>query len=938
MKSTRNAKSLGSFIWKSVVIFASFFTPSLYAQDTGSISGTVLDVEYGGTVYSARISVVELQKSSTANMDGKFFIPSVPEGEYTLVVTAEYYKTARITEVKVVSGEITKLDVPMYNDTSDTVELAEFVVKAEVLAESDLGLLNIRQKSASVSDAIGTESFGRLGLSDAADALTKVTGVSISDGKYAVVRGLSDRYNNTTMNGTSVPSADPDRRAVQLDQFPSGIVDTITTVKTFTPDLGGNFTGGYVDIKTKSIPDQSFMRFSVGIGYNDQSSLEDLPTANSGGDDWLGKDDGSRAIPGELFMDDAFVFPGSANEEQLQVIDDAVRAVDSQIYPNLEESPLDYSFSMSYGNRFILTDDPEKMNLGVVTSLNYKRSFSGYSDGLVGRYDVVAGQTELETTQEFQEQKGVDEASMGSVVNIGLQINASHEIGLNTTYTQSGQNEAIIRSGSFPETVDDDIFRIGNIHYTERTVGMNQLYGKHRLDLFDGMTVDWSVADSKSIQQEPDFRLFYDAVSEDGSRFISPGRSNISRPRRYWRRLDEGNEQYKIDFAMPFSGIIREVKFGYDLLENERDFSENVFAIFDFRPENSYDGDPSSYLSDENIGIGSESGEIQRYIGGFSSSVPQYKGFQEVEAVYLMADFNIAEDWRVVFGGRHESTDILLQSFTALGNPLGDDSSIVSEDWLPALNVTYAVNNKMNLRFAATKTLARPNFRELSPFGSFDNVGGENFIGNPLLEMSNIDNVDLRWEWYPKDGEVYAISAFTKTIEKPIEQTFDAGQLTYFNAEEATVEGIEMEARKSINALSSETSRVVVGGNLTLIDSEIVGADRQLQGQSPLVANFDISYEQFSKGTLLTLAYNYTDERLYSVGDRGTPNVNEEAYSELNFVASQKLRENLKMKFKISNLLDEDRSLTQEYEGSIYTYNSYQRGRTFSLSFSYDYK
>ena len=260
----RNRQTFGLAIKGSLMFVIAYNINVLFAQEQrfGILSGAVQDADYGGAVLNAKVTILENQMSAKTNVDGRYFFSGVPEGTYTLIVSAPYYKSSQVESLDIEAGEVKKMDVPLFNDTSDVIELDSFSVKAEVLEDSDIGLLTQRQKAPAISDAMGSETFSRLGLGDAADALAKVTGASIQDGKYMVVRGLSDRYNTTTLNGTTVPGADPSRKSVQLDQFPTGLLDVIETTKTFTPDKSGEFTGGAVNIQTKSFLDQFFYNVS----------------------------------------------------------------------------------------------------------------------------------------------------------------------------------------------------------------------------------------------------------------------------------------------------------------------------------------------------------------------------------------------------------------------------------------------------------------------------------------------------------------------------------------------------------------------------------------------------------------------------------------------------------------------------------------------------
>ena len=946
---SRNTKSYWGLAKLSIFAIAvALFSNGASAQDAnGIISGSVVDAEFGGGVSGVRVSILGTQHVATTDKDGRFIIANVPTGEYTLMAMAQFYKLSRVEELEVTAGAVARVDVPIYGDNSDIVELDGFTVKAKALQGSSLALLADRQKSSSISDAIGSESFGRLGVGDAADALSKTTGVSIADGKYMVVRGLSDRYNNTTLNGSTVPSADPDKRAVQLDQFPSDIIESIVTTKSFTPDKSGNFTGGSVNVVTKSIPDSGFMSFSVGVGYNEKTTFDDYLSYEGGSKDWLGYDDGSRAIPDVALdlVDDLPRRPNGASEEVRELFDTVANAFGHEIAPRPETAPLNHSLSVSFGDRYPLSDSADGAVLGVIGNVNYSRSYSAYDDGLVGRYEVTPT-GEVVPRQTFVESKGTESAQVGSTFSAALMLGSNHEFGLKSAYNQSGEDEAIFRAGSFAEAVASDTFQVRNLHYTERTLSLYQVYGEHKFDRLNEAKLNWEVSTSKSTQDEPDFRIFYDAIPRDGVGGSIGG--NVPLPRRYWRDLEESTDELKMDLEVPFGEADSQLKFGVLSSDTNREFDERSFIYGNFRGP-SYEGDPFEYFQPENIGL-SEDGEVQIYLSEFVGPVPFYAGEQSIDAFYAMVDFRPRENWRVVTGARVEEADITVQSFDARGNPSANDGDLSNSDWLPSLQVVREFGDSRNLRFSYSRTLARPNFRELSPFGSFDNIGGEVFIGNPDLVRSRIENLDIRYEWFLEGMDLVAVSLFAKKLENPIEQAIVEGQQTFVNVDEGEVFGLELESRMRIAALSGDRSEVSIGGNLSLIESNVdrseqeladkesfnraTSPQRELQGQSGLIGNFDVYWTLPEQGSSFSLVYNHTGERLYSVSQRALPDIYELATDSLDFIYSQSLPKGFKMKLSFKNLLDESRTRVWRDFGEDLIYSDVEKGRSISLSFS----
>ncbi|MBD5779028.1 TonB-dependent receptor [Pelagicoccus sp. NFK12] len=948
-RKTKSNWGLAKLLLATIAVV--LFSTQASAQEagvSGIVSGTVVDAEFGGGVSGVRVAILGTPLTATSDKDGRFIIVNVPAGEHTVMASAMYYKASRVEELEVASGGVARVDVPLYGDNSEIVELDGFTVKAKALEGSSLALLSERQKASSISDAIGSESFSRLGVGDAADALSKTTGVSIADGKYMVVRGLSDRYNNTTLNGSTVPSADPDKRAVQLDQFPSGIIESIVTTKSFTPDKAGSFTGGSVNVVTKSIPDAGFLTFSFGVSYNEKTTFRDYLASEGGDSDWLGTDDGHRSVPQVIV--DAGSVPFSPNGEDqagLELIDAAVKSFSSELAPRLKTAPLNHSFSVSFGDRYPLNDSADGPVLGVIGSFNYKRSFSAYDDGEVGRYELVGRDFQLGVKEGFVESKGVDEAQWGSVLNAAVTFGGSHEVGVKTMYNQSGADEAIYREGEYFIGAGDGTFRVRNLHYTERALSSYQLFGEHKFDGLAGLEVNWEAATSKSVQEEPDFRLFYDSV-EPGENGRAAYEGNFPGPRRYWRNLDESTDELKADFKLPFGGKSGEIKFGFLTSETTRNFKERAFIYID-NLATSYDGVAYSFLDEEKLGFNGE-GQIQRYVREFAGFVPKYNGIQKTDAAYMMADFRPLEKWRLVTGARIEEANIEVQSFRANGNLIPNSGDLDNSDWLPAVQIVHELTESQNLRFAYSKTLARPNFRELSPFGSFDNVGGEVFIGNSSLTRTRIENFDLRYEWFLEGTDLLAFSVFSKDMHNPIEQNYSEGQLTYVNVDEGTVSGVEFEARRRLAFLSNENSEFSVGGNFSILESEVdrsqeeliekrlrdpdVSLTRELQGQSSLIGNLDVFWNRIEKGESYSFVYNHTGESLYLVSRDGLPDVYQAGGDSLDFIYSRSLPRGYKMKLSIKNILDDGNQIFWDDFDEHLVYSDVSKGRTISLSFS----
>ena len=372
------------------LLLANIISRSAHAQSTtGSISGTVVDSESGETLIGVNVVLEGTLKGTATDIDGKYALKSVEPGIYTLIVSYISFTTQRITGVEIKAGETVQMDIIL---NPETEFLDEIVVTAEVVLDNEAGLLKQRQKSISFSDAISAESIARSGAGDAAGAMKKVVGASVVGGKYVYVRGLGDRYSSSHLNGVELPSADPDKKSFQFDIFPSSLLENIITIKTFTPDKPGNFSGGLVDVYTKDFPEQRTFSVSFSGGYNALASGKNGFLSTAGSTDYLAKDDGTRAVPQPILdylLDPEFELPSSSSArfitEDAYLLDDFSSHFNNEMAPKITTLPYNFGGSIAYGDQFELLGNP----LGYTMSLTYNQSSSNYSNGQLGRWQLI---------------------------------------------------------------------------------------------------------------------------------------------------------------------------------------------------------------------------------------------------------------------------------------------------------------------------------------------------------------------------------------------------------------------------------------------------------------------------------------------------------------------------------------------------------------------
>ena len=935
---------------------------------TGSILGTIVDQESGETLIGANVLVEGTLQGSTTDLDGRFEIAGLESGTYTLVSSYIGYNTLTVTGVEVVDGEPVRLDLSM---APEAIGLEEVIVEARAVRNSEAVLLRDRQKAIAVSDAISAEAISRSGGSDAADAMEKVTGASVVAGKYVYVRGLGERYSNTQLNGADLPSSDPDKKAIQFDLFPANLLDNIVTLKTFTPDKPGNFSGGLVDIGTKSFPEEFTFQFSTSTSFNTETNFGEDYLFYSGGDtDWLGYDDGTRDIPEALRNGEVEIPSAEAagiesrfrgNNEPALALDAFSKSFNNIMSPEFKTAPVNQGYSVSLGNKSMLFGKP----LGYVLSATYDRKASYYQGGQIGRYSFAGlNANELAPDLLLDDAEGSTETSLGGLANLTYQFAKNHEIGFNTLYSRTGQSAARFQEGTWPKEfgVNDStsLFMNRTLEYSERTLTSLQLRGKHYLPKVWGATLEWSASSANTKQDQPDLRFFANTarIIGQGSPILTTNASGFRNPSRLFRNLDETSESAKLDISVPFKfqhGQRGKIKFGGLIQRAERDFGERSFSI---TPNQSYDGNDADYFSPENMGIVGvdtlSNGNLRYTFGNVvvdrSKARNNYGGVRNIAAGYGMVELPINARFKVIGGVRLESTEIEVISQDSTQG-IGDLDEV---DLLPAVNLVYQLTDNMNLRVAATKTLARPTVREIAPFESFEFINGNFFIGNPDLQRTLITNYDFRWEWFTRPGEILAVSLFYKKLFDPIERTIVGGtngQIKFQNVEEATVAGLEIEARTRLDFITPALEKFAFGTNISFVDSNIdISADelatrrgvdpdapasRELQGQSPFIVNADLSYENNETGSVAGFYYNVYGRRLANVSLGGTPDVFERPSPQLDFTFSQRLPLNWRVKLSVKNILGSEYKESYNFAGQDYIYQLYDPGRTFSLGFSF---
>jgi TonB-dependent receptor len=629
--------------------------------------------------------------------------------------------------------------------------------------------------------------------------------------------------------------------------------------------------------------------------------------------------------------------------------------------PGREAPPPNHEVSFEAGTSY---EDVFGRQLGVFTAFNYGRSYSSFQDGTNDRYTV-----DLTPRRFMSEDRSRIGTEFGGSANFSLELSEHHHFTYNLLINNNVEDEARVLTG-FDLFQGSEPLVMNQLHYTERQIMAHQFLGRHSFPEFADNRLEWQVSYVRTSQDEPDYRFFNATQTADGAYTLAG--ANLPQPNlptRFFRELEENNLLFKFDDTQPFElwkGLEGALKFGFYRNGAERTSLERAFSYLgDPVGWDTYRGDINDFLTEDNLNYTA----TRRTGAGVSQFATNYsflryvsnrfgnndsEGSLEVYAGYFMVDAPLLDWLRVVTGARAESTLYKVKGASREGT--GEESALIDQvDVLPAASLVFTPITNMNVRLSFAQTIARPSFREISPGSSYDPVTDDLFVGNPDLQISHIDNYDLRWEWFRRPGETISLSFFYKEIDQPIEryiQTLFADQSTFLNRESAKLYGVEFEIRSRLDIISRILEPFTLGANIAYIESEVpLTADeitnkqrldpgnpdnRPLYDQSPFVINLDLSYDNPGLGTSVTLVSNLTGERIFLANPAG-PDIYEHPPVTLDLVFSQRLGKHWKLKFSAKNLLDAEYLRTYGPDSDDPVNVKYRRGRTFSLSLSAEF-
>lgn len=935
------------------ILFFGLFCSMANAQK-GKVSGTIYDLEVNDVLPFANIAVKGTHTGTTSDFEGDYSL-ELETGTYTLVFSFVGYETIEVTDVQVKADEVTPVDVQM---KSSAGALDEVIITTTTARDTEASVLNLQKKSVNMTDGLSAQSFSKIGASDVSAAVKTVPGVSVQGGKYVYVRGLGDRYTKTILNGVDVPGLDPDRNTLQMDIFPTNILDNILVVKSSTADLPADFTGGMVNIITKDFPSKAEYSFSAGLKYNPDMHLNSDFLQYEGSDtDFLGFDDGKRDNP--VNRNQAFPRPfenDPALTRLTQKFDETMAGTKSTNF-------MDYNFGFTAGNQYKVGESDK---LGYVASLSYKNMSEYYDNFQTNSYlkPRSTEEFELRPNRVQSGQVGIKEVLLSGLAGLAYKTERS-KYQLNVLHIQNGESTA----GNFNESIyvsnAVDLIK-NNLQYTQRSITNLLLSGKHTNE-DASWTAEWKIAPTLAKVQDKDVRITaFEYNPESDTYSIRP--SSSQSPTRIWRDLNEKDLDGKLDLTREHQLLGRDaqLKFGGGYTYKQRDFSIDQYQIFvQGAISTRFGGDANEILADKNVWTAAR--ENGTYVNGFYEPANTYDAHTTNAAAYASEQFQLTENLKTIVGLRMEKFDLYYTGQNNLGDLVLDNEHILNKtDFFPSANFIYSLNDDANLRLSYSRTTARPSFKEASIAQIYDPLINRTFIGNLDIQPTYVNNFDLRYELFGDDAQLFAVSGFYKKFTDPIELStysdFTADNFQPRNVNDATVIGAEVELRKNFGFLSESLKKLAVNVNVSVIDSQVqmdrspngeyesrkrnlrpgesFDGTRDLQGQSPYLINAGLDYNDRETGWQAGVFFNTQGKTLQLVGLGTVPDVYTMPFNSLNFNLSKSFGEdkNSTLSLKATNLLgDTVESKFQSFGAEDQIFSKKDPGTAFSIGYSYKF-
>ena len=888
-------------------------------------------------ISGASVIVKPSGRSMISDVEGRFTVSLEPGKKYTLEVSAVSYSSKTIDEVEVGKGLDNHINIIL----QPSVKQLEGVVVRSTSSkrqENTASLLNFQRNNTALSSVLAADFIRQTPDKNTGEVLKRVAGASIQDNKYVVVRGLSDRYNQALLNDAPMPSSEPDKKAFSFDMIPSAVIDNIIINKTATPDLPGEFAGGLVQVNTRDIPVKSQLSVGLSLGYNTQSTFREFVSNRRNSLDWLGFDDGTRSLPQGI--PGVSAYRGQTDDKKIE----STRLFPDNVYAEVNSQAIPIStLSLSYSGRKQFKNGG---TFGTIISMYHRQAKIIYDEVVRGRYEQV--RTPIFEGNEVQNRYSVNTGIMANFTY----VKGRHKVSFKNLFNQLYDDNYYIRQLENTGRLLDVSLRSSFLN--QRSLYSGQLEGEHSLTS-SGIRLRWNGNFSYNNKLQPDFRTaqYVRSFSDPSSKF----ELDDDDTRRFYSDLKDFNLGANGSLVIPFNmGNDKQTfKFGGGTLVRFRDFRARIFRY-----------EPSSSATDltkpyDQMFLAGNVNKNGVFLDEQTQNTDRYFGVSTLNSAFAMLDNKIG-GLRVIWGLRAEYFEQFLESTDLSAKRV----MVNTEKWdfLPSVNLTYAFNPKNQIRLAGSRTVARPEFREIAPFQFFDYEQIWGIAGETDLKRTSILNGDIRYEYYPKSGEIISLGLLAKQFTNPIEIRMDPGSngdrwlFNYANAESAILYGLEFEIRKSLDFIGEKFSKLYFLGNATYLKSRVTlitesnnnvktEQDRPLFGQSPYLINGGFQFS--GKLWNMTALYNRIGPRLSLVGDpagAGFYDIYEKPRNLVDIMVSRKLWDNKgELKLTVADLFNNQFAFYDnaangagyDFRGGDRINYAFRPGTTITIGFTYNF-
>ncbi|GBD31908.1 hypothetical protein HRbin33_00869 [bacterium HR33] len=902
--------------------------PGATAKSGGTLVGRIRDAQRNLPLPGAEIRIPELRRSTFSAADGTFVISGIDTSPITAVVRVIGYRPASLSGIAISPGDTAKLDIEL---TPQVFLLEGIEVKSTPIERGTIAYA-LREQTASVSviNAISAEEMGRSPDSNAGEAVKRISGMALKDGRYLIARGLGERFSLATLNGLRIPSAEPEERVVPLDLFPNRLLESLQAVKTFTPDQPGELAAGRLDILTQELPPATQFTLSGSLGLNQEATFRTIPRAPTTGGEWFAFATAKRGIPQELAAAGTLAGVDLARQHQL------IRSLRNSWSAEYARGEPNRSVALAISGQHRLLSWPGTY-LGSL-SYSYSQGIRAHETRAIASPSTTPGQVEEQNPQRGTSSK--TSVLWGALYSLTARATPTDKLALTLLYTRSGENQAT-RIAGYNEGFDQYL-DLTRLTYTERALAALQLSGEHLTGR--GSTVEWRGGVSRVDQDEPDRSdLAYTARPNPASQTPQPI-AWFGSPRsatRTFSSVTETAREAQLAYRLPLSSYSTgpAMKLGAYARSTSRGADSRAYDILN-----------RALSTEERSVIPAESLFTDKYLSRTpfvlfaNANGGRYDARERLLATFAQLEASLGT-WYLIAGARVESWKLSVASKTVtLGDTL---AALQTIDVLPALNARISLGENQNLKIAVSQTVNRPEYRELSPVTYFDILGGERLFGNPGLKRGLVQNLDLRWEWFAEPDYLLSVTLFGKRFLTPVErvlvQTSDGNSpdATFVNAHWARALGVEIEVRARADLIHPQLAPLSAFFNLTLMSSRIrpggegiaslTNQERPMVGQSPYVLSAGLSYSENGSPLGATVLYHVSGKRIHAAGIFPLPDTYELPRPELDTSVHISLGRRLRLKLDAKNLLDSPYRLLQ---GSV-TRQSYRSGRSYSLGASW---